>query len=165
MHGSSQNRQGVSIKKHSALTYHTLHRDLGNRTNRQPRGSFPHFDLCTRSSTGAPIQVPPLCLSSLASYCPSVSRFPPVTMSGKKPSEGKGGKNTTHLVNTSTPLSDYPPTPEKSKMRRKRGRGCLVLIMLFSLGLARQGALRAPNRVHRPFPPGLEPSGHQPFPW
>lgn len=113
--------RGSASRNTRPLTYRTLHRDLGNHINRQPRGSFPHFDLCTRSSTGAPIQVLPLCLSSLASYCPSVSRFPPVTMSGKKPSEGKGGKNTTHLVNTSTPLSDFPPTPEKSKMRRKGG--------------------------------------------
>lgn len=58
---------GVSIKKHTVLTYHTLRPDLGNHTNKQPRGSFPHFDLCTRSSTGAPIQVLPLWFSSLAS--------------------------------------------------------------------------------------------------
>lgn len=63
---------GVSFKKRSALTYHTLHRDPGNHTSKQPRGSFPHFDRCTRSSTGAPIQVLLLCFSSLASYCPSV---------------------------------------------------------------------------------------------
>lgn len=64
---------GISIKKHTALTDHTLHPDLGNHTNKLPRGSFPHFDLGTRSSTGAPVQVLPLCFSSLASYCPSWS--------------------------------------------------------------------------------------------
>lgn len=64
---------GVSTGSRAALTSHTLRRDPGSRTGKQPRGSSPRFDLRTRSSTGAPIQVRPLCFSSLASYRPSVS--------------------------------------------------------------------------------------------
>lgn len=127
----------VSIRKHTVLTYHTLRPDLGNHTSKQPCGSFLHFDLCTRSNTGAPVQVLLLWFSSLASHCPS---FPPVTARHTKPSERKVERiQLTFRKHIHVYL--WLTTNAWEFKKWERGGGGPLFIRIFWLSLARRRAL------------------------